>query len=671
MQNTLSFKHKLLFIGISLTIIPLVIAFGFVFNQNEKNTSLARSESIKMADADLQHTVESIYTLARTQQEVIEKNLESALNVATDLLVKAGGPQFSQENQQWDVTNQSTKETSSVTLPKMYVGETWLGQISDKNQNAPLVDEVLTLVGTTCTVFQVMNQSGDMLRVATNVIKENGQRAIGTYIPSQNTDGSDNPVISAVKRGETYLGRAYVVNGWYITAYKPIYDSSNTLVGMLYVGIPQESTTTLRKVVMDMIIGKTGYVYVLDKKGTYLISKNGEQDGHNIMDSTDENGQYFIKALIAKAVTLNGSETADQTYQWKDTSDGIVKTKKVKIAYFKKWDWVIGAGSFEDEFIESAILIAEGARRGNISLLILIGVSIAAAVMVWIIVARGVMKQLGDDPSEIARIADSIAKGDLTVEFNTTGKGITGVYGNMKNMAENLNHMFTDIQGGVQTLTSSSTELSAISEQMASGSAQSSQQATHVAAAAEEMSTSMNSVAAATEQTTANLQMIVAAAEEMSVTRRIIPSSKNSDRTPCLRACASAGGVRCAVGGEVAAGVGAGVGAWVGAGIRAGIDAGIDAGVGAGVRAKSTYVLLVRAGVETGVGASASSADLGTGIGIGVHTRLVSAIEVVVRPGIAEGVDAGIEAWVVTIDQGVGTGTGLDMLVLNKFIQLP
>ena len=470
MLNKLKFKQQLLIIGISLTIIPLVLAFGFVFNQNKKSTSLAKSESIKMADADLQHTVESIFTLAKTQQEVIEKNLENSLNVAKDLLVKAGGFQFSQETQPWDATNQYTKNTSSVALPKIYVGDTWLGQISNKNQKAPLVDEVLNLVGTTCTVFQVMNQNGDMLRVATNVIKKNGQRAIGTYIPSKNVDGSNNQVISTVKRGQTYVGRAYVVNGWYITAYKPMYDSSNNLVGMLYVGIPQESTTTLRKVVMDMIIGKTGYVYVLDKKGNYVISKNGEQDGKNIMGIRDENGKYFIKELIAKAVTLEGSETADQTYQWKDISDNTIKTKKVKIAYFKKWDWVIGAGSFEHEFIESAILIADGARKGNIALLILIGVSIAAAIVVWNIVARGVMKQLGDDPSEIARIADSIAKGDLTVEFNTNGKEITGVYGNMKDMAENLNHMFTDIQGGVQTLTSSSTELSAISEQMASGS---------------------------------------------------------------------------------------------------------------------------------------------------------------------------------------------------------
>jgi len=518
MTKKLKFKQKLLGIGISATLIPLICTFAFVLYQNNQKTELAKQESIKMADTGLKNVVESIFTLAKTQQEVIEKNLENSLKVAEDLLVKAGGVQFSYETQSWDAVNQFTKNTSDVTLPKMYIGDTWLGQIRNKNEKAPLVDEVLNLIGTTCTVFQKMNQNGDMLRVATNVIKENGQRAIGTYIPSKNTDGSDNPVISTVKRGETYIGRAYVVNGWYITAYKPMYDSNNDLVGMLYVGIPQESTTTLRKVIMDMTIAKTGYAYVLDKKGNYVISKNGEQDGSNIMDIRDESGKYFIKALIEKALVLKQGQTADHTYQWKDPSDNTIKTKKVKIAYFEKWDWIIAAGSFENEFIESAILIADSARKGNIALVLLIAVSVLATIVVWITVARGVMKQLGEDPSEIARIADSIANGDLTAEFNTNGKEITGVYANMKDMAENLKHMFKDIQMGVNTLTSSSTELSVTSEQMGSGSEQSSQKANSVASAAEEMSTNMNSVAAATQQTASNLQMIVAATEEMSVT---------------------------------------------------------------------------------------------------------------------------------------------------------
>ncbi|MFO7749433.1 MAG: methyl-accepting chemotaxis protein, partial [Desulfobacteraceae bacterium] len=509
MLKKLKLKQKLLLVGILLTVLPLVCAFAFVHHQNKKSTALARNESIKMADADLTHMVESIYTLAKAQQETIEKNLKTALNVAENLVTREGGFRFSNENQSWNAVNQYTGNSSRVTLPKMHMGETWLGKNTGRNEKTPLVDEVMALTGTTCTVFQVMNQKKEMLRVATNVIKENGQRAIGTYIPAINPDGTSNPVLDAVKQGNTYIGRAYVVNGWYITVYKPVYDSSQELVGMLYAGIPQENTTILRNVIMDMVIGETGYVYVLDTKGDYMISRDGSQDGENILDARDADGNHYIKTLVAKAEALGDGEIADHTYQWKDSTVDSAQTKKVKFAYFEKWDWIIAAGSFEDEFIQSAHLIARNAEKSNRALLLLIGISIAAVIFVWIFVARGIMTQLGDDPKEIAKVARSIANGDLTVEFQGDDSQRTGVYKDMEQMTGNLSGMLGKIADGVQTLTSSATELSAVSDQMSSNSEKTSNRSNNVAASAEEMATNMNSVAAATEQTAANIQMIV------------------------------------------------------------------------------------------------------------------------------------------------------------------
>ena len=65
-----------------------------------------------------------------------------------------------------------------------------------------------------------------MLRVATNVKKLDGSRAIGTYIPATNPDGKANKVIKTVLEGNTFYGRAFVVNAWYVTAYEPIWDKT-------------------------------------------------------------------------------------------------------------------------------------------------------------------------------------------------------------------------------------------------------------------------------------------------------------------------------------------------------------------------------------------------------------------------------------------------------------
>jgi len=93
------------------------------------------------------------------------------------------------------------------------------------SEKSSIVDKVKSLVGGTCTIFQRLDEAGSMLRVATNVVKKDGKRAVGTYIPAINSDGKPNPVIKEVLNGRTFRGRAFVVDRWYITAYEPIYDT--------------------------------------------------------------------------------------------------------------------------------------------------------------------------------------------------------------------------------------------------------------------------------------------------------------------------------------------------------------------------------------------------------------------------------------------------------------
>jgi len=86
----------------------------------------------------------------------------------------------------------------------MMIGAEWLGQISSPNHVALILAPVKELLDVTCTIFQKMNQQGDMLHIATNVLATEGKRAIGTYIPSINADGTANPVVSTILQGKTY-----------------------------------------------------------------------------------------------------------------------------------------------------------------------------------------------------------------------------------------------------------------------------------------------------------------------------------------------------------------------------------------------------------------------------------------------------------------------------------
>ena len=82
----------------------------------------------------------------------------------------------------------------------------------------------------TATIFQ------NDVRVSTNVRSADGTRAIGTQASAEVAD-------AVLSRGETWRGRAFVVQDWYLAAYAPIRDFSGATVGMLYVGVLERPFT--------------------------------------------------------------------------------------------------------------------------------------------------------------------------------------------------------------------------------------------------------------------------------------------------------------------------------------------------------------------------------------------------------------------------------------------
>nr|WP_111645617.1 methyl-accepting chemotaxis protein [Anoxybacillus vitaminiphilus] len=93
------------------------------------------------------------------------------------------------------------------------------------NENYEVVDKIGEDTGDTVTIFQ-----GDT-RVSTNVMK-GGNRAIGTQASSEVVD-------AVLKKGEHYYGEANVAGKRYQTAYMPIKNANGEIIGMFYVGAPQ------------------------------------------------------------------------------------------------------------------------------------------------------------------------------------------------------------------------------------------------------------------------------------------------------------------------------------------------------------------------------------------------------------------------------------------------
>ncbi len=128
------------------------------------------------------------------------------------------------------------------------------------NRNFSFVDEIRDLVygeGSlpeggwgTVTVYL------DDVRISTNVPLQEGERALGTRV----SNDVRNHVLG---KGKAWVDREFVVNDWYISAYKPISDVFGDQIGMLYTGFlesPYSAAYLRAATVLSVLILLTGLI---------------------------------------------------------------------------------------------------------------------------------------------------------------------------------------------------------------------------------------------------------------------------------------------------------------------------------------------------------------------------------------------------------------------------
>ena len=203
------------------------------------------------------------------------------------------------------------------------------------------------------------------------------------------------------------------MNKNYQTVYEPIKDASGKVVGMTYIGISADNIQKLRESVLNMVIGKTGYVYILNakgiNKGAYVISAGGKRDGENILNAKDANGNTFIKSIVEKAVTLQPGDAHYEYYPWKNPGDPEARMKIAAIMYYEPFDWVIGAGSYEEEFREAGNVVKSSFE--SMIFYIIIASIIIIGIMILVSVILG--GKIASPIIQATHIMTSIADGDL------------------------------------------------------------------------------------------------------------------------------------------------------------------------------------------------------------------------------------------------------------------
>ncbi len=113
-------------------------------------------------------------------------------------------------------------------------------------------------------------------------------------------------------------------------------------------------TRSIRHAIRTFRVGVTGYPYIMDSKGNLVI--HPAQEGRNILGSRDSKGVMFIRAIVDQAKKLGPDDVGTIRYPWHNPEDAanVPRMKILMFKYYEPWDWIIAAGSYEEEIFASA-----------------------------------------------------------------------------------------------------------------------------------------------------------------------------------------------------------------------------------------------------------------------------------------------------------------------------
>jgi len=197
------------------------------------------------------------------------------------------------------------------------------------NRNYEIVDEIKQTVFEdlrykekdigTATIFQ------DDVRISTNVQNDDDSRAVGTRV-------SEEVYNQVVINGEPWIGRAYVVNDWYITAYEPIRNIHYQVIGILYVGILEQKYTDIQKQTSLIFLGISLIAAFITMILSWFVSQRISVPLRKMVAASREvaSGNLGVKVDV-----VSGDELGWLAYSFNKMSEAL-KERDEKLKEFTK-----------------------------------------------------------------------------------------------------------------------------------------------------------------------------------------------------------------------------------------------------------------------------------------------------------------------------------------------
>jgi methyl-accepting chemotaxis protein len=357
--------------GITLLLISLS-AIGFSIWAVQQEQSVVRQQV-----ADNVTSIQGVFVTTRALMQ--DRTLASEALLQDQIRVRGGA-----------------EKGPSVSIAGKTVNDIVIGGKGQAGDFA-IVDYVTRMNKGTATIF---TKDGDRyVRIATNVLKDDGTRAVGTEL------NNTTPAYAEIRGQRPFYGVVDILGNPYFTAYEPLLGKSGETIGIAYVGYKAE-LPVLNQALEQAHLLKSGFVAVVDKNKT----------------------RYLPSWVTAEQVQVDIANT--------DGSWVINRTP------LPEWGLTIVSAYPAAELRAEARKIGYGVALTGVVLGAVISMTL------FFLLDRKVLQLLGGEPLLAATYMKKIADGDLAVDIAVAGERPDSMMASLKVMQLKLKNLVSAVRGG-------------------------------------------------------------------------------------------------------------------------------------------------------------------------------------------------------------------------------
>ncbi len=257
--------------------------------------------------------------------------------------------------------------------------------------------------------------------------------------------------------------------------------------------------------------------------------------GKNVWEAKDANGNLVMQQFVSSGMKTSGGGIEYVEYEWKNEGETKARKKVTAVTYFAPFDWTIGVGAYEEDFMEASQTVS-----GAIWKLLwwVIGMGVFVTVLAGtasVLLAQSIAVPLGkitelvkamargdfsnsidyDSKDEIGEMAEAyrnaassqqgkilvaqkMAEGDLDVDVQVASEKDQLGFA-LRSMTESLNSILAKVREAAGQIAAGSQQVSSASQSLSQG-------ATEQASSLEEISSSMTEISSQTKTNAENSQ---------------------------------------------------------------------------------------------------------------------------------------------------------------------